>query len=605
MCGIIAYCGENAVEKILFGLKALEYRGYDSAGLAIENESGITCVKSVGKVVNLEKKVEKLELVGTVAIGHTRWATHGKVTEKNCHPQSSHKKSVYVVHNGIIENYLDLKAELIEKGVKFSGETDTEVIANLLAYYEESEKDPKKAIIKTAKRLVGSFAVAAIFASSCGKVYGFCEKSPLVFCETEDGPYLASDSIAIKSAKSVTYIEPSEIAEISVSGARLYDKDLARIGKRPEAVVSEEKECGLCGYSHYMEKEIFSEPEALSATFAEYEKRGMSLEAFSLSDFELSKVSRIYAVACGSAYHVALNFKYMAEEITKVPVEADLASEFRYKELLPQKNALCLVISQSGETADTAAAMRIAKSRGIKTVGIVNVKNSLIARECDALLPTIAGREIAVATTKAYSAQSLVAAILAVAMGKSKGVLSKKEASDYYEELKKLPQKAEEVLKNADRYKALAKECLPYKDFFFIGRNVDYALSLEASLKLKEITYLHAEGYAAGELKHGTISLINENVACFATATKKALFEKTLSNGMEVKTRGGKLYLLTNIEAPDVESDVTVLDIPKTCEQFSPILSVIPYQLFSYYLAVCLKKDVDKPQNLAKSVTVE
>ncbi len=604
MCGIIAYSGsENASEKLIYGLKKLEYRGYDSAGVAVIAEDKIKTIKSVGKVKNLEEKLAKENTVGTLGIGHTRWATHGKISEENCHPHLSMSGNVAIVHNGIIENHSALKSELESDGYVFRGETDSEVISALLEKYYDGS--PLKAIEKALRKLKGSYAVAAIFLGSSDKVYGFCNKSPLVMTSTLFGSYFASDIIAVENATSAIYLSFGEIGEISREGMKLYDKNLSRIGKTAVSVKAENADIKLNGYSHYMQKEIFDTPKAIENTLSKYDIESFDLSDFGLNDVALNRIKRIYVAACGSAYHAGLAFKYMAEELAGIPIDVMIASEIIDERAFFEKDSVLVAISQSGETADTLLAIDIAKKRGIKTIGIINVENSSATRKVDFVLPTNAGREIAVATTKAYSAQCLVLAILAIAIGKAKGKIETETLKEKRRELKALPEKIREVLKNSEKIRDLVKTHKNKTKFFFIGKNIDYALSLEASLKVKEITYLHAEGYPAGELKHGTISLVDENTLCFVTAMREKTMAKTLSNAEEVKSRGGTVVIVKKKDDTTQSELYETIELPENDELLSPIIAVVPYQLFAYYLAIEHNKDVDKPRNLAKSVTVE
>lgn len=603
MCGIIAYSGkENAAERLIFGLKKLEYRGYDSAGIALISDEKFIVRKKVGFVSCLEKSIKEKGIDGCVGIGHTRWATRGKISEQNCHPILSSDKRIAIVHNGIIENYSSLRLELEDDGYVFTTETDSEVIAALLSKYYD--KTPLECIKKAIKRLEGSYAVAAMFLGIDKKVYGFCRNSPLVMATTINGSYFASDCIAIENVTDAIYLEGGEIGEISESGTRLFDKDLSRIGKASVKIGSDDTSAELQGYFHYMKKEIFEQPKAIENTMALYDMENFDLSAFGLNKNVLKSVKRIYVSACGSAYHAGLAFKYMAEEIAKTPVEVVIASEMNCGEQIMDSDGLFVAISQSGETADTLAAVKRARESGMKTVGIINVKGSTMTRNVDVILPTNAGREIAVATTKGYSSQCLVLAILAIAIAKAKG--EEEKIKSIKGELKTIPDKMRSVLKNEKEIEELSKRYKDKSKFFFIGKNIDHALSLEASLKLKEITCVHSEGYPSGELKHGTISLVDEDAVCFATATRKHTYQKILSNLNETKTRGGKAVMITNLaEEKEKLSDIEVIAIPKTHELLSPMISVIPYQLFAYNLAILQGKDPDRPKNLAKSVTVE
>lgn len=608
MCGIVGYIGEKKAAPILLkGLGRLEYRGYDSAGVCIIENGNILIEKSAGRLKTLSEKIGGGEKYSaTAGIGHTRWATHGEPSDVNSHPHTSRDKLFTVVHNGIIENYAELKETLINKDYSFLSDTDTEVIAHLL--YDNYDDDILKAINKTAKMLKGSYALGIIFKNTPDVIYALRRESPLIVGAGDDGNYIASDVPAIlEYTRSVYYLENDELALITKNSVCFYDGSLNKIEKELKTVELSVDAAQIGGYKHFMLKEIFEQPEAISKTILPRIKGGdIYIEGFSLSREELLNFSKIYIVACGSAYHVGIVGKYTIEKMCRIPVEVDVASEFRYRNPLIDEKTLFIAISQSGETADTLAAMREAKRKGAKTVAVVNVVGSSIARECDIPVYTWAGPEIAVATTKAYSAQLSVIYLLSLYMGSVLGRISEKEKEALIRSLKEIPQKTEKILADADVIRKLGEEFKNAEDVFFIGRGVDYALSLEGSLKLKEISYIHSEAYPAGELKHGTISLIEKGTLVVALATEPSLFEKTASNIKEVKARGAKVFLLTTDDRK-VPEDIAdfVYKIPSGEPSLLPSLLIIPLQLLAYYIALNRDCDIDKPRNLAKSVTVE
>lgn len=613
MCGIVGYVGTMQAAPILLdGLASLEYRGYDSAGIAIMNEdySGnerIEMVKTKGRLKNLREMTDNGKaLHGICGIGHTRWATHGEPSVGNSHPHMNKDRSIAIVHNGIIENYQPLKERLLKKGYEFCSETDTEVVVQLLDYYYNG--NPLDTIIKVMVRLQGSYALGILFRDHPGEIYAVRKSSPLIVGTSDEGNFIASDVPAIlKHTRNVVFIEDQEIAKLTGEGTEFYNLDREEIQKESVLIQWDAESAEKGGYEHFMLKEIYEQPKAVRDTISPRIQEGkIVIEELNMTEEEIRNISRIYIVACGSAYHVGMTGKYVIEGMTRIPVEVDLASEFRYREPILDKNAMVIVISQSGETADSLAALREAKARGVRVLGIVNVVGSSIAREVDNVMYTWAGPEISVATTKAYSTQLAAIYLIGMHFGEIRGTISKEEMEEMLEELQLLPDKIEQVLKDRERIQWFANKFSASRDIFFIGRGLDYAASLEGSLKLKEISYIHSEAYAAGELKHGTISLIEKGILVAAVATQNNLYEKMLSNIQEVKSRGAYIMGLTNYGNYSMEdsADFTVY-VPKTNRYFTTSLSVIPLQLLAYYVSLAKGLDVDKPRNLAKSVTVE
>ena len=612
MCGIVGYVGnENAASILIDGLSKLEYRGYDSAGIAVQDnrdEQGkLEVIKAKGRLQALREITDNGSTVkGCCGIGHTRWATHGEPSVVNAHPHVSKDKKIAVVHNGIIENYKEIKEYLQKKGYIFVSETDTEVLAHLLDYYYQG--NPLEAITKVLGRVRGSYALGILFQENPGVLYAVRKDSPLIIGKSEQGNFIASDVPAIlKYTKTVCYIEDREIAEITADTIQFYDEDQEEIQKEFKTVEWDAKAAEKEGFEHFMLKEIYEQPKAVADTISPRIKDGkIVIEELEMSDEEIQNISRIQMVACGSAYHVCVCAKYVLEELTRIPVDVDLASEFRYRNPLLTENTLVVIVSQSGETADSLAALREAQKRGYKVLGIVNVVGSSIAREADSVFYTWAGPEISVATTKAYSTQLAAVYLIGLLFGKVRGVLADEEYESYIQELEVLPEKIQHILNEKERIQWLANKYSHARDVFFIGRGLDYAISLEGSLKLKEISYIHSEAYAAGELKHGTISLIEDGVLVIGAATQPNLFEKEISNLVEVRSRGASVLGLTsygNYSMEDI-ADFTVY-VPRTKDVFATSLAVIPLQLLSYYISVAKGLDVDKPRNLAKSVTVE
>lgn len=612
MCGIVGYVGtEQAAPILLAGLSKLEYRGYDSAGIAIRNEDtgDITVVKAKGRLKILSEKTNDGRAVpGTCGIGHTRWATHGEPSENNAHPHCTDDKSVVLVHNGIIENYQELKDKLIKSGYAFYSQTDTEIAVKLVDYYYRKTGTPLEAISRAMLRIRGSYAFGIMFHDHPGKIFAARKDSPLIIGKSQTGCLIASDVPAIlDKTRNVYYIGNHEIAELSQDEIHFYNIDREEIQKEQVEIKWDAESAEKGGYEHFMLKEIHEQPRAVRDTIGAYVKDGkIDLSETGLTDEKLQEIERIYIVACGSAYHVGMVGKYVIEELADIPVEVDLASEFRYRNPKLVKNSLVVIVSQSGETADSLAALRLAKERKIPVLGIVNVVGSSIARESDYILYTYAGPEISVATTKAYSTQLIAMYLLAIQAAKVKNVISEERYAALIEELGTLPEKIQKTLDDKERIQWFASKYANAKDVFFIGRGIDYAISMEGSLKLKEISYIHSEAYAAGELKHGTISLIEDGTPVVAVATQDALLKKTISNIVEVKTRGAFVMAVTNEGNTEIEKTADyVIYIPQTNAYFANSLAIIPLQLFSYYVAVGKGCDVDKPRNLAKSVTVE
>lgn len=612
MCGIVGYIGtQQAAPILLEGLESLEYRGYDSAGVAImpqeEHSKKIEVVKAKGRLQILREMTDNGNaLHGTCGIGHTRWATHGEPSVSNSHPHYNKDKSIVVVHNGIIENYQSLRENLNRKGYAFSSQTDTEVVALLLDQYYAG--DPLDAITKVMVRLQGSYALGIMFADFPGEIYAVRKSSPLIVGQSEDGNFIASDVPAIlKHTRNVYYIEDYEIVKLTREGVIFYNLDKEELQKEPTLIQWDAKAAEKDGYAHFMLKEIYEQPKAVRDTISPRIVDGkIAIEELNMTEEEIRNISRIYIVACGSAYHVGMSAKYVLENMARIPVEVDLASEFRYRDPILDSNALVIVISQSGETADTLAALREAKARGVRVLGIVNVVGSSIAREVDNVMYTWAGPEISVATTKAYSTQLAAIYLIGMHFGEVRGTIKKEELEVMIQELQELPDKIEQILKDKERIQWFANKFSASKDIFFLGRGLDYATSLEGSLKLKEISYIHSEAYAAGELKHGTISLIENGILVVAVATQQELFDKMISNVVEVKSRGAYIMGLTSYGNYSIEdtADFTVY-VPKTYKYFTTSLAVIPLQLMAYYVSLAKGLDVDKPRNLAKSVTVE
>lgn len=612
MCGIVGYVGnEQAAPILLNGLAKLEYRGYDSAGIAVrDGESPVEVVKAKGRLKALEEKTNNgLAIKGTCGIGHTRWATHGEPSENNAHPHISDDYNVVGVHNGIIENYQELKDKLVKNGYEFYSSTDTEVAIKLIDYYyKKYEHTPVDAINHAMVRIRGSYAFAIMFKEYPNEIYVARKDSPMILGVSDGNCYVGSDVPAILNyTRNVYYIGNMEIGRLADGNITFYNLDGDEIEKELVEIKWDAEAAEKGGYEHFMMKEIHEQPKAIADTLNSVLKdEKLDLSAVELSDEEIKKISQIYIVACGSAYHVGVVAQYVMEDLAKIPVRVELASEFRYRKPLLDPDGLVIVISQSGETADSLAALRLAKDKGLRTLGIVNVVGSSIAREADNVFYTLAGPEISVATTKAYSTQLIAAYCLAIQFARVRGEITDDVYSTYLEELKTIPDKIEKILEDKERIQWFAAKVANSKDIFFIGRGIDYAVSLEGSLKLKEISYIHSEAYAAGELKHGTISLIEDNILVIGVLTQSELYEKTISNMVECKSRGAYLMGLTTYGKYEVEDTVEfTVYIPKIDEHFAASLAVVPLQLLGYYVSVAKGLDVDKPRNLAKSVTVE
>ncbi|MBP3902067.1 MAG: glutamine--fructose-6-phosphate transaminase (isomerizing) [Blautia sp.] len=612
MCGIVGYTGNRQAAPILLdGLSKLEYRGYDSAGLAVrEGERAIEVVKAKGRLrVLAEKTNDGLALKGACGIGHTRWATHGEPSETNAHPHMTDDDNIVGVHNGIIENFQELRDKLVRKGYHFYSQTDTEVAVKTVDYYYKKYNiGPIDAIAKTMVRVRGSYALALMFKDCPEEIWVARKDSPMIIGVSDEGTFVASDVPAIlKYTRKVYYIGNLEMARLTKDGVTFYNLDGEEIQKELKEVEWDAEAAEKGGFEHFMIKEIHEQPKAVQDTINSVVKDGkIDLTEVGLTDEILMSIRDIVIVACGSAYHVGMAAQYIFEDMTRIPVRVELASEFRYRKPIMNPDTLLIVISQSGETADSLAALREAKEKGIRTLAIVNVMGSSIAREADNVFYTLAGPEIAVATTKAYSAQLIACYLLCIGMAEKRGVLSSEDSLALVEEMKTLPGKMKRVLEDKERIQWFASKFANTRDVFFIGRGVDYAISMEGSLKMKEISYIHSEAYAAGELKHGTISLIEDGILVVGSLTQNDLYEKTVSNMVECKSRGGYLMGITSYGNYNVEDtvDFTVY-IPRTDPHFAASLAVIPLQLMGYYVSVARGLDVDKPRNLAKSVTVE
>ncbi len=609
MCGIVGYNGKNkAVDILLDGLSKLEYRGYDSAGIAIRDKD-ITIFKAKGKLSNLKEKLANEKLKGTCGIGHTRWATHGEPNENNAHPHISNDGNITLVHNGIIENYQEIVEKLKRHNYKFYSETDTEVLANIIDYYYKKYKiGPIDAINRTMVRVRGSYAIAVMFKDYPDEIWVARKDSPMIIGEAKDGMYVASDVPAIlKYTRNVYYIDNLEAACLKKDKVIFYDLNGDIIQKELKEIKWDLSVAEKGGYEHFMIKEINEEPDVIKKTISYYTGNDkIDFAKSNLNKEDLKNIKEIYIVACGSAYHVGVCAAYVIEDLTRIPVRVDIASEFRYRKPILNKDSLVVIISQSGETADSLAALREAKNAGVKTLGIVNVVGSSIAREADHVLYTMAGPEIAVATTKAFSTQLIVCYLLAIELAMVKEQITKKEYIELLKEINTLPTKVESILKDStNTIQKLSSQFASIHDAFYIGRGLDYAISLEGSLKLKEVSYIHSEAYAAGELKHGTISLIEDNTLVIGIVTQEYIAEKTISNLIEVKSRGGYIVSIAPKNIDTSKASNFILTIPETSKYFYPSLTVIPLQLLAYYMTVSRGLDVDKPRNLAKSVTVE
>ena len=606
MCGIVGYIGnKKAVPILIDGLKKLEYRGYDSAGVSTIENSKINITKDIGRVKNLENLLENVDSDSTIGIAHTRWATHGKPSKVNSHPHMDNTGKFSVVHNGIIENYADLKRFLMDNEYKFVSETDTEVIPNLISYYYNQEKDLLKSVSLACKDLEGSYAIEVLSEYEPEKLIVAKKDSPLVIGTTSDSNYIASDIPAVLSyTKDFYLLEDNEIVEVYRNKLEFYNKDLEKITKKIETITWDASAIEKNGYDDYMLKEINEQIISIRETIGfKLNKEKIELDNINFTKDFLSNINKIYIVACGTAMHAGFAVKSIFENLCKIPVEIDMASEFRYRNPLVNDKTLAIFISQSGETADTIQALKLAKQKGATTLAVSNVIGSSITREADIYIYTHAGPEIAVASTKAYTAQVVLLNIIALYFAQILEIADYNIINEIKKEIISLPSKIEETLKVSERMKELAKDIYNEKDAFFIGRGIDYPVAMEGSLKLKEISYIHSEAYAGGELKHGPIALIENGFPVIGIMTDEKLLDKSISNIQEVISRGAKTIIITN---QDINKDFDyIIKIPKINKYLSPILSVIPLQLLSYYISKEKGLDVDKPRNLAKSVTVE
>jgi glucosamine--fructose-6-phosphate aminotransferase (isomerizing) len=610
MCGIVGYIGEKkAVPMLINGLKKLEYRGYDSAGVALYEDNHLSVVKCKGRLSALEEKLESENIIGgNIGIGHTRWATHGEPNDVNSHPHLSNSGKIAVVHNGIIENYMKLKDFLMAQGYKFVSETDTEVVAHLVEYYYNQSGDLVKAVMETVDELDGSYALGVLCNDCADKFVAARKDSPLIVGLGKGENFIASDIPAIlEHTREIYILEDKDVAVLSKDQVVVYDNYGAVSKKEIFHVDWDVAAAEKSGYEHFMMKEMFEEPKVIRDTINPRIKDGrIELDNISITPEDLKGIEKIFIVACGTAFHAGMVGKYLIEKLARIPVETDVASEFRYRDPIINEKNLVIIISQSGETIDTLFALREARKKGAKVLSIVNVIGSSIARESDNVLYTWAGPEIAVASTKAYNTQLSALALIALDFAYKKGLMSEKELGAVIENLKGVPEAIEKILLDREKIQKFAAEHYNAKSIFFIGRGLDYALSMEGSLKLKEISYIHSEAYAGGELKHGTIALIEKGTLVVCPMTQDSLYEKMVSNIKEVKARGAVVLAITHEKNADVEKVADmVVTIPDTNPLLAPIAAVTPMQLFAYYMAVLKGCDVDKPRNLAKSVTVE
>lgn len=608
MCGIVGYLGKkNASEILVAGLSKLEYRGYDSAGIAVMEDGNIDIKKCKGRLAFLEDKLTKHTLNGTMGIGHTRWATHGEPSDVNSHPHANADETIAVVHNGIIENYLVLKEWLASEGYKFQSQTDTEVIPHLVDYYYEG--DLLDAVMKAVKRMEGSYAIGVVCKNEPNKLISVRKDSPLIVGIGKDESFIASDIPAVLNhTRDIYLLEDNEFVVIDENGVKLYDSNKEEIKKEIFHVTWDATSAEKGGYEHFMLKEIHEQPKAVKDTLTSRITIGkrVKLDNIKITKEDIDNINRVYIIACGTAYHAGVVGKTILEQTIKIPVEIDVASEFRYRDPIIDENTLMIVLSQSGETADTLAALRLAKANRARVLAITNVVGSSIAREADDVLYTWAGPEIAVASTKAYVTQLVTLYIVSLYFAEMKNTMRQNEIDKIKLELLNLSEKITEILKLEESIKKFAESMKDSNDMYYLGRGLDYAVAMEGSLKTKEISYIHSEAYAAGELKHGTIALIEEGIPVIAVATQEHLFEKTVSNVKEVTTRGAKVLGIA-MEGHDYIEKVVddVIYIPRVMPVLAPVLSVIPLQLFSYYVAKARGCDIDKPRNLAKAVTVE
>lgn len=608
MCGIVGYIGsKNATDILIEGLEKLEYRGYDSAGIAVVNDRGIEARKHKGRLSVLKESLEENKVEGNLGIGHTRWATHGEPSDENSHPHLNSNHTIAVVHNGIIENYLFLKEELIEKGYKFLSDTDTEVISCLLDYHYNGNL--VETVQTVVSRLEGSYALGIIDKNNPHIVIGVRKDSPLVVGVGEGENFIASDIPAILNhTRKVYLLDNEEMAVLTIDGVEIMKTDGTKLNKEVYKVDWDVESAEKGGYEHFMLKEIHEQPKAVKDTLLpRIDKDGIvNIEEFTLDKEYIDSINKIYIVACGTAYHAGLVGKTLIEKYAKIPVMTDVASEFRYGNPFIDENTLMIVVSQSGETADTLAALRLAKERGAKVLAVTNVVGSSISREADYTFYTWAGPEIAVASTKAYTTQLVALALISMDIGVKRGTIDEGTVKEVVEEIKGLSDKVKVILKSLDEVKNMADHIYKSEDVFFIGRGLDYYLSMEGSLKLKEISYIHSEAMAAGELKHGTLALIDKGTPVIAIAAQDKLYDKMLSNIKEVKARGAYVIGVAKKSNREIEQIVDkVVYIPEVMDELSPILAVVPLQLLAYYVALKKGCDIDKPRNLAKSVTVE
>jgi len=612
MCGIVGFTGNHQAAPVLLdGLAKLEYRGYDSAGIAVRDGSNDTeIIKEKGKLKVLGEMTDWGNAVkGCCGIGHTRWATHGEPSALNAHPHSSDDENVIAVHNGIIENYQELREKLSKQGYTFKSQTDTEVAVKLIDYYyKKYNEGPVDSIVRAMLRIRGSYALCVMFKDYPDEIYTARKDSPMIIGIADGETYVASDVPAIlKYTRNVYYIGNHEIARLEKGKVTFYNIDREEISKPLTEIKWDAEAAEKGGYEHFMLKEIHEQPKVILDTINSVVKDGqISFESVGLSDEVMRSIRQVYIVACGSAYHVGMAVQYVIEELTSLSVRVELASEFRYRKMSLQDNSLVIIISQSGETADSLAALRSAKEQGVRTLGIVNVVGSSIAREADSVFYTLAGPEISVATTKAYSTQLIAGYLLALQFAKARAEITDERYAQLISEINSIPAKIEKILSDKERIQWFSSKLVGIKDAFFIGRGIDYATSLEGSLKMKEISYIHSEAYAAGELKHGPISLIEDGTVVISVVTQPELYEKTVSNMVEVKSRGANLVGVTTYGNYAMEDTADfVIFVPKIDPLLAGSLSVIPLQLMSYYVSVGKGFDVDKPRNLAKSVTVE
>ena len=609
MCGIVGYIGnKNAVEVIYNGLQKLEYRGYDSAGIAVIENDKIERRRSVGKLINLQENIKENKLFGNIGIGHTRWATHGKPSEENAHPHTDCRGKIVVVHNGIIENYVSLKKQLQKEGHKFASETDTEVVAHLIEKYYKG--DLLTAVKSALKNIEGAYALCAISCEDKSRIVVARKDAPLVIGIGKDENFIASDvSALLQYTKDVIFLENKDIAEIKSDSIKIFDETDTEIKRKSQKILWNAIQAEKCGYKHFMLKEIHEQTQTTQDTFRgriSDEENKIILQSVKLTKEEISNISRICIVACGTSYHAGLTAKFLFENLTKIPTEVNIASEFRYANPVIDDKVLTIFISQSGETADTLAALRLAKEKKSKTIAICNVVGSSISREADNVLYTHCGPEIGVASTKAFTGQLTALYLLVMFMASKKQTISKEQLAEFISNLRDVPTKISETLKLSNKIKEIAKLFQNTKQFIYLARNINYPIALEGALKLKEISYIYAEGYPAGEMKHGPIALIDETMPVMVIATKSKVYDKILSNIEEAKARGAKIIAIANKGNKDIikNSDYQIF-VPEVDEILSPLINVIPLQFFAYFVSVMKGCDVDQPRNLAKSVTVE